>query len=376
MKILMVGIGGYAHALLQYFQLFPNNEGATLCGVVDPYAKSAASYNYLVENDIPVFDTIEEYFEEHTCDFAIVISPPFLHHEQCIKLLRLGVDVLCEKPIVPTLEQFEELKQVQKETGKTISVAFQWSYAKAFIDLKQDILDGKLGKVINMKTMVCFPRPLAYYETSTWKGRVYSTSGQIVNDNIAFNATAHYIHNPLFLAGSTLDTASNLKNMEVELYRCKDIETFDTVFIKGEIETGGSFLYMASHSITENLLPMLEYTFENAVVTFDGEDLFATYNDGTVVHYGKPNELKPEQFFAKILSMQRFVADNKPLYCTLDTVRPHLEICQKLNNDFPIHEVPKEKRALIDTLTYVPGLFDAMKESYDNFEMPKFYEKL
>jgi UDP-N-acetyl-2-amino-2-deoxyglucuronate dehydrogenase len=47
-----------------------------------------------------------------------ICSPNYLHHAHIAAGLRLGCDVICEKPLVPTPELMDELARVEQETGK------------------------------------------------------------------------------------------------------------------------------------------------------------------------------------------------------------------------------------------------------------------
>ncbi|SPP31936.1 UDP-N-acetyl-2-amino-2-deoxy-D-glucuronate oxidase [Arsenophonus endosymbiont of Aleurodicus floccissimus] len=53
--------------------------------------------------------------------------------------MRLGCDVICEKPLVPTLEQLDELALVEKETGKKVYNILQLQDYQAILGLKEKV---------------------------------------------------------------------------------------------------------------------------------------------------------------------------------------------------------------------------------------------
>ena len=61
-----------------------------------------------------------------------------------------------------------------------------------------------------MKTMVSWPRDDAYYDPQGWKGKRFCQDGNAVNDSIAMNATAHYLHNMLFILGEAMEDDQHL----------------------------------------------------------------------------------------------------------------------------------------------------------------------
>ncbi|MDO9160457.1 MAG: Gfo/Idh/MocA family oxidoreductase, partial [Burkholderiaceae bacterium] len=48
-------------------------------------------------------------------DYVAICTPNYLHHAHIAAGLRLGADVICEKPLVPTPELLDELALVEQE---------------------------------------------------------------------------------------------------------------------------------------------------------------------------------------------------------------------------------------------------------------------
>ena len=57
-------------------------------------------------------------------DYVSICSPNYLHYSHIAAGLRLGCDVICEKPLVPTPELMDELALIEQETGKRVNFAF------------------------------------------------------------------------------------------------------------------------------------------------------------------------------------------------------------------------------------------------------------
>ena len=50
--------------------------------------------------------------------------------------------------------------------------------------------------------MVSFPRPLSYFKRNDWAGHLRTPAGEDVLDSPLNNATAHYLHNMLYVLGA------------------------------------------------------------------------------------------------------------------------------------------------------------------------------
>ena len=260
MKILLVGVGGYAAnyvtALLQ-----SNDPEIVWEGAVDPYFSASTKKDMIEAAKIPIYDTMEDFYREHSADLAIICTPPFLHKEQSICALANGSYVLCEKPVAPTVEDAEEMIKAEKEYGRWIAIGYQWSFSRAIQSLKRDVLSGALGKPISFKTAISWPRGLAYYNRKTgWAGKV-SINGVAILDSIASNACAHYLHTMFFLLGKDMRSSAEADEFEASCLRANNIETFDTCSIKMKCRDV-SLYFIATHVAEKRREPEFIYEFE------------------------------------------------------------------------------------------------------------------
>ena len=377
-KILLVGIGGYGASYINRYRTFEEEIAplTEIVGVVDPVASKSSQYEWVLEQNIPVYNTMEEFYAEHTADLAVISTPTSLQQPMSMCALQHGTQVLCEKPIVPVLQDLDPLREAVKASGKDLAVGFQWSFARPLVRMKREILEGKFGKPLRMRCCISWPRPLSYYAGSTWKGRISDGKGNFILDSIVTNATAHYLHNIFFMLGETMDSSRMPTEVLAEIYRAKDIETFDTCFLKGKFDNGCEFLYSASHSTNTNEGPRLIYEFEKATFTYnvlaqDG-DLIATFADGTQENYGPL--LTEREEFHKLFAVVEHIRTGAPLTCTIETVVPHLAVCNAIFELDRVALFPKETLREMElynsTLTYVDHLYEDLHQCFDEFQLP------
>lgn len=377
-KVLLVGVGGYGASYIRRYREFENElDGSVeIVGAVDPVAAKSPVYDWLVEQNLPIYDTMEEFYATQTADLAVISTPTLLHQPMSVCALQHGTQVLCEKPIVPTLQDLEPLREAVKASGLDLAVGFQWSYARPLVRLKQEILEGKFGKPLRMRCCISWPRALNYYAGSTWKGRVCDEKGNFILDSIVTNATAHYLHNIFFLLGEKMDASRMPTQVSAEIYRAKDIGTFDTCFLKGKFDNGCEFLYSASHSTNQNEGPRFIYEFEKATFTYnvlvqDG-NMIATFPDGTQEIYGQL--LTEREEFHKFFVAVEHIRTGAPLTCTLETVVPHLAVCNAIFELDKVSLFPAELLRQMEmygsTLTYVDHLYEDLHRCFDDFRLP------
>lgn len=367
MKILLVGAGGYARL---YVQLMLENKDPDLKleGIVEKYFDTCPLKEEIEKANIPVYETMEEFYEKHEADLAVISTPPFLHKEQCILALENGSYVLCEKPVAPTVSEAEEMLEAEKKYGKFIAIGYQWSYSDAIQSLKKDILDGKLGKALSFKTIISWPRDKAYYARGGgWGGRI-SKDGITILDSIASNACAHYIHNMLFLLGRDMDSSAAPKRLEAECLRANDIENFDTCTIKMHMPGGAELFFAASHAAEKELHPQFVYTFENAVVSFPQGDkslITAHFADGSEKNYGDPFQNDMKKFHDAVKAVRE---GTKPV-CTVKTAMEHTKLIGNIYENVKIADFPEDMKRLQDNRVYVEGLFEKLCKAYEDCAM-------
>ena len=373
MKLVIIGVSGYAKVFIN--AMFENkpNEDFEIVGYIYPLARKSPIPEQLVENNIPRFDNLNEFYKNNEADLVIISSPINLHLEQTITSLRNGSNVLCEKPIAATIQDAREMERVSEETGKFIAVGFQWSFCDPILDLKKDILAGVYGKPISGKTIVQWPRTVRYYNRASWAGKIMDESGHFVLDSVANNATAHFLHNMLFLFGDKIDKAAYPSEINAEIYRANDIENYDTFAGKIKTKSGVDLLFLASHAVDKNINPIFEFIFEKGKVTYDySKDsiLFGHTADGKVKAYGNPflNEMK------KIFTCIKAIKGDEVIPCPVDAAVPQLLVINSVSENVEISKFADEFiiEGEIDNekLIYVKDLCDNLTTCYNQEKLP------
>lgn len=229
-KILLLGICGYGS---NYIKEISERDipGIKIEGICEVVPNAADLYPIIKEQNIPIYQTPEDFYKEHTADLAVVSTPIHLHYSQIVTCLTHGSNVLTEKPVCTSVEGAHKLEQLEKETGKFISVGYQLNYSRDVLALKHDILDDHFGKPIYMKALHAMRRGDKYYARNSWAGHI-DVKGCAVNDSPFNNACAHQFQVMTFLLGERLERAAELADVQAEPYKGNpNVDNFDTITV-------------------------------------------------------------------------------------------------------------------------------------------------
>ena len=195
-NFVLIGAGGYiAPRHMKAIKDTGNNLLAALdkhdsVGILDSYFPNA---DFFTE-----FERFDRHIEKlkrqgvHT-DYVSVCSPNYLHDAHIRFGLRIGADVVCEKPIVLNPWNIDALIEIEKETGRKVFTILQLRLHPAIIALKEKISKGPSGKKYTVNLDYITSRG-HWYHTS-WKGDIQKSGG------IATNIGIHFFDMLLWLFG-------------------------------------------------------------------------------------------------------------------------------------------------------------------------------
>jgi len=153
MRYAIVGTGSrhemYRDALTER-AIEPSAELVALCDV-NP-ARLALSASRLPDPDraavgLYAADDFERMIAERRPDAVIVTTPDFLHDRFIVGALQAGCDAITEKPMTIDLARLKRIVDVQRATGRTVTVTFNYRYNPAHTQLKDLLSAGAIGEI-------------------------------------------------------------------------------------------------------------------------------------------------------------------------------------------------------------------------------------
>ncbi len=128
-------------------------------------------------------------------DYVAICSPNYLHHAHIAAGLRLGCDVICEKPLVPTPELLDELLLLEKETGKRIYNILQLRHHATIIALRDKVAVADPSEKFDVELTYVTSRGRWYDES--WKGDPKKSFGVATNIGVHFYDMLHFVFGDL-----------------------------------------------------------------------------------------------------------------------------------------------------------------------------------
>lgn len=320
--VALVGIGGYGNYYVEHLLAGSAAHQARFVAAIDPQPRNCRFIDELQAEQIPIYPDLNTFYASSSADLVIIAAPIHLHEPLTIHALQHGSHVLCEKPAAATVQSARCMADAAAAAGRFLAIGYQWSFTDTIQKLKADILAGRLGQPRRMLTQVYWPRPQSYFQRATWAGRIKSDSGDWVLDSPVNNATAHYLHNLLYLLGDQRETAAAPAAIQAELYRANNIENYDTAALRIWTENGVEILFYTTHAVDEERGPICRCEFENAVVTYDINrgDHFVADIGGQVVDYGSPNDTLENKLWQSVDAVRTGAA----VACDIHTAHPHV----------------------------------------------------
>jgi UDP-N-acetyl-2-amino-2-deoxyglucuronate dehydrogenase len=185
----VIGVGGFiAPRHLQAIcatgnQLVAAVDPSDSVGVLDRYSFSAQYFS-----EIERFDRHLEKLRrgpgENRVHFVSVCSPNYLHDAHVRLALRVGADVICEKPLVINPWNLDALQEIEQESGRRIWTVLQLRLHPALAALKSKLASDPPGRVHDVVLSYVSARG-AWYAVS-WKGSEERSGGVILNIGIHF----------------------------------------------------------------------------------------------------------------------------------------------------------------------------------------------
>jgi UDP-N-acetyl-2-amino-2-deoxyglucuronate dehydrogenase len=210
-------------------------------GIMDSYFPDA---DFFTE-----FERFDRHLEKlkrsgQSIDYVSVCSPNYLHDSHIRFGLRIGADVICEKPLVLNPWNIESLVDIEKETGKKVYNILQLRLHPSIVALKKRIDADSSGKIYDVDLTYLTSRGHWYY--ASWKGELTKSGGIATNIGIHFFDMLSWIFGPVqenVVHVHTHDRASGFLRLQKARVRWFLSINVDT--LPDEVKTAGKRTFRA-----------------------------------------------------------------------------------------------------------------------------------
>lgn len=132
---------------------------------------------------------------ERNIDWLSVCTPNYTHDAFIRYGLRLGANVICEKPVVLNPWNIDALEKVEEETGHQAYNILQLRLHDKIQELKRKVEAGPKDKVYDIDLTYITSRGNWYY--TSWKGDVHKSGGVATNIGVHFYDMLQWIFGPV-----------------------------------------------------------------------------------------------------------------------------------------------------------------------------------
>lgn len=215
----VVGLGvGKSHAKAAF-----NSKNADLIAVCDLIQEKLDK----AKEDYPgviTYTDFDEMLKNPDIDVVSIAVPSGMHADFACKALYAGKNVLVEKPVDITVEQALKIEKARQETGLIAGVVHQNRNNPDMPLMREQILNGRIGKVLFGDFAVKWYRTQEYYDNGGWRGTWEMDGGGSL-----MNQAVHTVDLMQWLMNSEVESVTS----QTAIYNHKiDTEDFTASIIK------------------------------------------------------------------------------------------------------------------------------------------------
>ncbi len=214
-RVAILGAGIGASHLAGYMRLPDRFEVAAICDLDEARGRALAAK----APGAVWTPSLDETLADASLDVIDVCLPPHLHHAVCARALDAGRAVICEKPLVSSLAEADDLIARAKAGGGRLLPIFQYRFGLGAAQLHALVDAGLAGRPIAGTLETHWDRDAAYYAVpwrGTWAGE---QGGAILGHAIHIHDMLGVLVGPVERVYAELSTAVN----EIEVEDCAAI---------------------------------------------------------------------------------------------------------------------------------------------------------
>lgn len=268
MKSAIIGCGGIAHTHADVLEKL----GHTVIAVCDVDGEKAARFAAEFGLDCPVYTDYKELLGQEKPDVVHICTPHYLHAEMSVYALGKDVNVLCEKPVCISEEQYRALKDAEAHSNAIMGVVFQNRYLETNNMLKSL---AQSEKPLSVFAAVPWERNEEYYLSTNWRGRKALEGGGVM-----MNQAIHTLDLALWLLGEPVSITGSVDN-----YHLKGvIDEEDTAQFNIEFESGAKACFYATTANSVNTPVVISLTTDKDNYTTMGKAVYNGNNELVAVN--------------------------------------------------------------------------------------------
>lgn len=255
MNIACIGTGYFAQFHMEAWKRMP---GVSLVAICDLDLKKVqeAAQTFGIDS---VYQDYKEMLSQENIDVLDIITPPQTHAELVAYAAEQGLDIICQKPLAPTLSEAKDMVAIAQEKGVRLMVHENFRFQPWYRQIKSMIETGDIGDRLHslsfqLRTGDGWPED-AYLSRQPY----FRTMPRL----LVYETAIHWIDTFRYLAGEVKEVYARLRKLNAQ------IAGEDSGLILFSFENGAEGLYDANR-FNEPNHDNPRYTFGNLLVEGNG----------------------------------------------------------------------------------------------------------
>ncbi len=131
------------------------------------------------------YETADRLMADAELDFVDICTPPSSHAALIREAFSRGLHVLCEKPLVGSLEDLRSLVEFAAGTDRVLHTVHNWHHAPLVRQTRALVADGAIGRVtaVAWQTLRTRPAPVADGGAGNWRVDPGIAGGGVLTDH-------------------------------------------------------------------------------------------------------------------------------------------------------------------------------------------------
>jgi len=175
-RVAVVGCGVGRNHIAQGYRKHPEEFRVVALCDVDEARLTAVAEEFSIPRRTRSFD---EVLRMDDIDIVGICTPAMLHFTQILAALSAGKEVVCEKPLVGSLAEIDQVIAAEKAATCRVMPIFQYRFGNGVQKARRIIELGIAGKPYLATVETAWKRTAKYYETP-WRGRRETERGGIL----------------------------------------------------------------------------------------------------------------------------------------------------------------------------------------------------
>lgn len=236
LRVGVVGMGiGQLHLLC-----WTEVDGAEAVAIVETDAERREQAS--VAWGLPAVESLDELLELGV-DVVDLCTPPALHEAQIIRCLEAGVHVICEKPLVGSLDAARRVAtaaaSAEATSGARLMPIQQYRFGAGAAQARALVEAGVTGRLFTASSSTWWRRDMDHYDEAAWRGTwEHALGGTVVNHAIHLHDLLTWIGGPLVEVRAM--AATRVNDTETEDCAVAIGRTADGALVTMNVTTGAA----------------------------------------------------------------------------------------------------------------------------------------